>query len=223
MKLGDYKPPKSLQAPHTIPRQNHPDPRPIRVSLLQAMEKLNENDCEQMFWEIRLCAARNIEMHSGILDLRGQAKHDEVLRITRDDIQTIADLLPEEKKEEITLPVYRETVFRYRRKYWDEREGEGQMLEVLKKKATLEHEKQMDENAIGDIKKKASNPKQSAMEAIKSTIDAIAEQIVKQGPMIQNSDKKIQAIGEAVASATGVNKTQKRILSNASLDDQDHK
>lgn len=41
--------------------------------------------------------------------------------------------------------------------------------------------------------------------------------------MIQDSNKKIQAIGETVASATGVNKTQKRILSNASLDDQDHK
>ena len=143
-----------------------------------------------MFWEIRLYAARNIKMHSGILDLRGQAKYDEVLEIIGDDIQTNADLLPEEKKEEITK--YRETVFRYQQKYWEEREGEGQMLEVLKKKATLEHEKQMAENAIGDIKKKASNTKQSAMEAIKSTLDAIAEQIVKQGPMIQDPDDKIR-------------------------------
>ena len=162
-----------------------PEPmRPIRSSLLQAMEKLNENDCEQMFWEIRLYAARNAKMHSGILDLRGQAKYDEVLEVIRNDIQTIADLLPEEKKKD-DIQRYRETVFRYRRKYWDEREGEGQMMEVPKKPTTLEHEKQMAENAMGEIKKKASNPKQSAMEAIKATLKAVAKQMEVQGPLIQ--------------------------------------
>ena len=37
-------------------------------------------------------------------------QYDEVVEIIRDDIQMIADLLPEEKKEEINR--YRETVFR---------------------------------------------------------------------------------------------------------------
>lgn len=72
------------------------------------------------------------------------------------------------------------------------------MMEVLKKTATLEYEKQMAENAIGDIQKKVSNPKQSAMEVIKSTLDAIAEQIAMQGPMIQDSNRGIQPAPVAI-------------------------
>ena len=32
------------------------------------MEELNEQDQEQMFWEIRLYAERNKKMHGGVLD-----------------------------------------------------------------------------------------------------------------------------------------------------------
>ena len=54
-------------------------------------------------------------------------------------------------------------------------------------------------------------------------MDRIAEELSEQRPLVDDSHKKIHAIGEAVASATSVNATQKRILSNASLEDQDHK
>lgn len=48
-----------------------------------------------------------VERMGGICEV---VQYDEVLEIIRNDIQMIADLLPEEKKEEINR--YRETVFR---------------------------------------------------------------------------------------------------------------
>lgn len=51
----------------------------------------------------------------------------------------------------------------------------------------------------------------------------MAEEMANVIPSLQKSNKKLQAIGETAASATTVNATQKRVLSHASLNDQDYK
>ena len=62
------------------------------------MKRLNEDDVDQMFWEIDLYASRNEKMHNGVLDLRGNAKYDDLLEIIRDDLNAIDELLPEDQK-----------------------------------------------------------------------------------------------------------------------------
>ena len=51
----------------TLPAGAHPVRR-TRGSVIKVMEELNEQDQEQMFWEIQLYAERNKQMHGGVLD-----------------------------------------------------------------------------------------------------------------------------------------------------------
>ena len=44
---------------------------------------------EQMFWEIRLYAKRNVEFHNLVLELRGQARYDELLSHTIEDGRSV--------------------------------------------------------------------------------------------------------------------------------------
>lgn len=195
--------------------------RKIRASLVRAMEALDERDIEQMFWEIRLYAARNEKMHSGVLDLRGKAKYDEVLAIIRDDLNTIEDLLPEEKRNEASR--YRECVTRYRKKWWSQKEGIGEKLILTKSDAAKNHEKAVKEAATVGAKSEPPDLPATPMEKIQKALNSVAEQLADQRPLVEDSNKKIRAIGEAVASATEVNATQKRVLSTASWEDQDRK
>ena len=212
---------QSTQQPPDTSSPSPPEPaRQIRDSPIKAMEAIDERDFEQMFWEIRLYAARNTKMHSGVLDLRGQARYDELLDVLRHDFQTIGDLLPKNKGKDIKR--YRDLVIRYRRKWRDEEEVEGEKLQLNKKEITLNHEMKVVKEAAENASKQSSSSKES-METLKSTLKVISGQIAEQKPLIEDANRKICAIVEAVASATEVNGTPKRVLSSASLEDQDHR
>lgn len=195
-------------------------PRPIRDSLEAAMVQVIERERDQMLWEIRLYAARNSRMHETALDLRGKARYDELLEVPRDDINAIEHLLPEGKSQE--KDNYRKMVIRYRDKWWYNKEVGGERIQLFKTQATKQHELQ-ELNKIKSkvIEKKPPEEKLSQSDRIERILNNIDQRITSHGSIIEDNSKKIQAIGEAVASATSINKTQKRVLSIALLGDQE--
>ena len=214
----------SWQAHHaepSSPSQKLEPARRIRSSLIEAMKRLNEDDVDQMFWDIDLCASRNEKMHNGVLDLRGNAKYDDLLEILRDGLNAIDELLPEDQEREADR--YRQCAIRYRRKWWDEKEVRGQKIQLTKKKSTLNNEKAVEKATAAGVKNKFPELSATSRERFQKKLDRIAEELSEQRPLVDDSHKKIHAIREAVASTTSVNATQRRILSNASLEDQDHK
>ena len=106
---------------------------------------------------------------------------------------------------------------------WDKEEGERKKLELKKESSKLEHEDKVTNVALQDNSKKVSSIQKSPMEILQSKVNSIAIQIAEQRTMIEECKMMIQAIGEAMASGTSVNNTQRRILSSASLEDLDGK
>ncbi|KAK3169649.1 hypothetical protein OEA41_009033 [Lepraria neglecta] len=164
----------------------------IRLELVSAMDILKETNEEQMFWEIRLYANKNVEFHNLLLELRGQARYDELLLHTFEDERSVQSVLPKEELKDAEH--YQTAIKRYREKFWIPlKTGEGP--EYWRKRTPHEKTRQ----GFNRLERK------------------LEEQVKAMG----ETRDMVQAIGNAAASSTKLNPAQRRALSK-SFEDQDY-
>lgn len=188
----------------------------IRLELLSAMETLKETNKEQMFWEIRLYASRNVEFHDPMMDLRGQARYDELLLHTFEDERSVQNVLPKEEFKDAHH--YIRAIERYREKFWILKRPRD-VPEIWEKKAfVLEHEKAVREKSEAATGALPALPD----EKIRQGLNRLETKLEEQAKAISETRDMVQAIGDAAASSTKLNPAQKRFLSN-SFEDQDYR
>ena len=107
------------------------------------MKIADEEEQDQALWEIKMYAKRNQKVHSGVLELRGSAKYDDLCTLLTKDLDEAPALLP--KNEQQDLEYYRNGIRRYRAKLFeiaDTGEGRGSIWE--KEAKTKAHEDQVE-------------------------------------------------------------------------------
>ena len=187
----------------------------IRLELVSAMDILRETDEEQIFWEIRLYAKRNVKFHNVMLELKRQARYDELLLQTFEDERSVQSVLPKEELKDAGH--YRTAIKRYREKYWDPIDtGDGP--ENWRKKAfVLAHEKAVREKSGAATEVPPKTPQVKTRQGL----NRLETKLEEQAKAIGETRDMVQVIGNAAASSTKLNPAQKHALSK-SFEDQDY-
>ena len=190
--------------------------RIIRLELVCAMDICKETNEEQMFWEIRLYANRNVEFHNLMLELRGQARYDELLLHTFEDERSVQSALPKEKLKDARR--CRTAIKRYRKKFWTEIDTGNGPGNWEKKAFVLEHEKAVREKSEAATGVPPETPHEKTRQGFNRLERKLEEQVKAMG----ETRDMVQAIGNAAASSTKLNPAQRRALSK-SFEDQDYR
>ncbi|MCJ1455899.1 hypothetical protein MMC28_006256 [Mycoblastus sanguinarius] len=197
--------------------------RPIHQELYSAMQIVGEEEHDQAIWEIRMYAKRNQKVHSGVLELGGSAKYDELFTVLARDLAEAPALLP--KNELQDLEYHRNCIRRHRAKFFELADlGDGSGSTWEKKAKTKAHENQVTKEkekkqAAKDAKLQRKEP-DTPEEKLRKTIKRIEEWQQQATEDIGATRMLVQALADVTASSKNLNPIQKRVLSRSSIQDQ---
>ena len=189
----------------------------LRDELIRAMHAIDEDDEEQIFFEIRFYRDRNLEMHSGILDLRLAGRYEEVLAIIEKDLRDLRDSLPADQMRHFKK--YESTILRFRSSWFEAKTtDENGQLVWKKNKEARRH--------VASLKKPGDESKKvDELEIISKKINEVKDMVghldAKVGDLKTENAALAEQHRQAVTSsleyyAAGYdtpNPSQKRILS----------
>ena len=164
------------------------------------MKAVNENDPEQMFWEIRFYARRNGRVHGDAIELRYAGDFKKLLKVLEDDEASLEHILPEEEKRDIHR--HRRAIMRYRVRWFEVEamDAEGKITWIQNAEA-LSWSKRVGTEGKGRMSKK-EDPNDLIRKKVNTVVTNTTEilaAVQRAGEEQSESSGRVLAIGQAMA------------------------